>query len=116
MESRLYDGADVQTPLFGEQQPRDRVINGVISVLAILIVTSTLLSAIFTRSPSIVLNIALAAVVLMVCAGNITLVYWYRQGDIDPKFRRLIYFNALTIILLSICANFYIFKDNCQGK
>lgn len=118
MDSRLYDGADVQTPLFGEQHPRDRALNIVISVVAVLIVLSTLLSAVFYQSSSLsrVLNVSLALVVLMVCGGNIMLVWWYRQGDVDPKFRKLIYFNAITIILLCVCADFYIFKDNCSSK
>lgn len=116
MSSRLYDGGDVQTPLFGEQQPRDRVINIVISAVAVFIVMSTLVSAFFCPWPPCWQNVTFSFVVLMVCSGNLILVYWYRQGDVDPKFRRLIYFNTFTIMLLSICAMFYIFKDKCDRK
>ena len=37
-------------------------------------------------------------------------IYWYRQGDVDPKFRKMIYFNSFTTILLCICANVYFHK------
>lgn len=44
-------------------------------------------------------------------------IYWYRQGDVDPKFKKMIYFNSFTTILLCVCANiyFHIFKDDCPG-
>ena len=38
-------------------------------------------------------------------------IYWYRQGDLEPKFRQLIFYNSFTILLLCICANL-IFHDN----
>jgi len=34
-------------------------------------------------------------------------IFWYRQGDVDPKFKKLIYYNAFCITLLCICANIY---------
>ena len=34
-------------------------------------------------------------------------IWWYRQGDLDPKFRVLIFFNAFSIVLLCVCANLY---------
>ena len=34
-------------------------------------------------------------------------IWWYRQGDLDPKFRTLIFVNALSIVLLCVCANLY---------
>ncbi|CAH3112838.1 unnamed protein product [Pocillopora meandrina] len=46
----------------------------------------------------------------MICISELTLIYWYRQGDVDPKFRKLIYFNSFTTILLCICANVYYHK------
>nr|XP_006236064.1 transmembrane protein 243 isoform X2 [Rattus norvegicus] len=37
----------------------------------------------------------------------VTLIYWYRQGDLEPKFRNLIYYILFSIIMLCICANLY---------
>ncbi|KAF8764523.1 Transmembrane protein 243 like protein [Argiope bruennichi] len=43
--------------------------------------------------------------------GLIFVIYWYRQGDLDPKFRLLIYYNAFTMILLSTCALSFFFTE-----
>lgn len=106
-----YQGEDDdQTPLFGEQQTRDRVVNLVVGVVTAITVAVTLVSAfVFGASPSTSgLNIYFACVIVLVCVGNILLIYWYRQGDIDPKFRLLIYYQALVLVLLCVCANLYI--------
>lgn len=34
-------------------------------------------------------------------------IYWYRQGDLEPKFRNLIYYTLFSITMLCICANLY---------
>lgn len=38
---------------------------------------------------------------------DILQIFWYRQGDLEPKFRRMIIYNAFTIILLCVCGNLY---------
>lgn len=35
---------------------------------------------------------------------------WYRRGELEPKFRRMIYYNAILTILLCITANLYFFE------
>ena len=35
---------------------------------------------------------------------------WYRRGELEPKFRRMIYYNAVVTILLCITANLYFFQ------
>lgn len=34
-------------------------------------------------------------------------IVWYRQGDLEPKFRNLIYYMLVSIVLLCLCANLY---------
>jgi len=34
-------------------------------------------------------------------------IFWYRQGDMDNKFKKLIYYNAFCLTLLCVCANIY---------
>lgn len=34
-------------------------------------------------------------------------IVWYRQGELEPKFRNLIYYMLCSIVLLCICANLY---------
>ena len=33
------------------------------------------------------------------------------QGDLEPKFRTMIYYNAFALFMLCICANIYIYTD-----
>lgn len=44
-------------------------------------------------------------------------IYWYRQGDLEPKFRNMIYYNSFTIVILCVCANLFIhIVDGCNSK
>ncbi|KAG8142553.1 hypothetical protein E2320_005774 [Naja naja] len=42
-----------------------------------------------------------------IVASLLLIIYWYRQGDLEPKFRNLIYYILFSIIMLCICANLY---------
>ncbi|MEE6481500.1 hypothetical protein FKM82_012885 [Ascaphus truei] len=37
----------------------------------------------------------------------LVLIFWYRQGDLEPKFRNLIYYILFSVVMLCICANLY---------
>ena len=45
----------------------------------------------------------------------VTQVYWYRQGELDPKFRKLLIYNAFVLIVLCICANLYFLQVGYHG-
>ncbi|XP_066489394.1 transmembrane protein 243 isoform X2 [Tiliqua scincoides] len=76
-------------PLFGETSPRDRIINLAVGSVTSLLLIVTLISAfVFPQLPP-------------------KPIYWYRQGDLEPKFRNLIYYILFSIIMLCICANLY---------
>ncbi|KAL7638589.1 UNVERIFIED_CONTAM: hypothetical protein RMT77_011161 [Armadillidium vulgare] len=94
-------------PLFGvgETRPRDRTINIIIVVVTCFIVLFTTVSA-FVPYPSLT-EIFFVLCIIMICSSHLVLIFWYRQGDIDPKFKKLIYYNAINIILLCICANLF---------
>ncbi|CAH1266184.1 TMEM243 [Branchiostoma lanceolatum] len=82
---------DVNKPLFGESRPQ-----------------VTLVSAfIFPKWPPQPINLYFGVCVILTCISNIILIFWYRKGDIDPKFRSLIYYNAFVILVLCVCANLY---------
>ncbi|XP_071810486.1 transmembrane protein 243-like [Asterias amurensis] len=103
------DGDNIQTPLFGERQTQDRVINLSLGIITAIAVTVTFVSSfIFPKWPPSTVNVIFAFVIVLVCIGNLLLIYWYREGDISPKFRGLIYYNAATILCLCVCANLYI--------
>lgn len=97
-------------PLFGEHRPKDRVLNLVVACITGILVAVTLVSAfVFPQGqPLNAINIFFAVVMLLVALSHLLLIYWYRQGDLDPKFLRMIFFNTFTMILLCVCGNLYI--------
>lgn len=94
-----YGGLD--RPLFGESSNREKYINYALGIITVVFVVATIIGAILQFN---VPHIFLAGAILMNCITNILLIYWYRQGDLDPKFRRLIYYNTVVTILLCIAA------------
>lgn len=103
-------------PLFGETSARDRIINLVIGGLTSLLVLVTIISSfVFPSLPPKPLNIFFATCIILVCGSVLVLIYWYRQGDLEPKFRNLIYYMLCSIVLLCICANLY-FHDVGRDK
>ncbi|KAK2571249.1 Transmembrane protein 243 [Acropora cervicornis] len=91
----MYDG--LEKPLFGEARPRETLIS----------------SLVFSHFPPKAINIFLAFVIALICVSELTLIYWYRQGDVDPKFKKMIYFNSFTTVLLCVCANIYFHFNDC---
>ncbi|KDR19322.1 hypothetical protein L798_06119 [Zootermopsis nevadensis] len=109
---QAVDGFPVtpDVPLFGaaEQSSGARLINVIVGFITVFVVFFTMISAfVYDENSNRGLNITLAIIVAMICASHLLLIFWYRQGDVDPKFKKLIYYNAFCIILLCICANIY---------
>uniref|UniRef100_A0AC11ERS4 Uncharacterized protein n=1 Tax=Ovis aries TaxID=9940 RepID=A0AC11ERS4_SHEEP len=95
-------------PLFGETSAKDRIINLVVGSLTSLLILVTLISAfVFPQLPPKPLNIFFAVCISLSSITACILIYWYRQGDLEPKFRNLIYYILFSIIMLCICANLY---------
>ncbi|XP_005415071.1 PREDICTED: transmembrane protein 243 [Chinchilla lanigera] len=87
---------------------QDRIINLVVGSFTCLLILVTLISAfVFPRLPPKPLNIFFAVCISLSSATACILIYWYRQGDLEPKFRSLIYYILFSIIMLCICANLY---------
>lgn len=116
--SRTYgtsSGLD-NRPLFGETSAKDRIINLVVGGLTSLLILVTLISAfVFPQLPPKPLNIFFAVCISLSSITACILIYWYRQGDLEPKFRNLIYYILFSIIMLCICANLY-FHDVGKWK
>ncbi|XP_034621290.1 transmembrane protein 243 [Trachemys scripta elegans] len=95
-------------PLFGETSARDRIINLGVGILTSLLLIVTLISAfIFPQLPPKPVNIFFAFCISLCSVSAGILIYWYRQGDLEPKFRNLIYYILFSIVMLCICANLY---------
>ncbi|XP_033614057.1 transmembrane protein 243 [Fukomys damarensis] len=86
----------------------DRIINLVVGGFTCLLILVTLISAfVFPHLPPKPLNVFFAVCISLSSATACILIYWYRQGDLEPKFRSLIYYILFSIIMLCICANLY---------
>ncbi|XP_074873657.1 transmembrane protein 243 [Carettochelys insculpta] len=95
-------------PLFGETSARDRIINLAVGSLTFLLLVVTLISAfVFPQLPPKPVNIFFAFCIFLCSVSAGILIYWYRQGDLEPKFRNLIYYILFSIVMLCICANLY---------
>uniref|UniRef100_A0AC11B8N5 Uncharacterized protein n=1 Tax=Ovis aries TaxID=9940 RepID=A0AC11B8N5_SHEEP len=91
-----------------ERRTEDRIINLVVGSLTSLLILVTLISAfVFPQLPPKPLNIFFAVCISLSSITACILIYWYRQGDLEPKFRNLIYYILFSIIMLCICANLY---------
>ncbi|XP_029471080.1 transmembrane protein 243 isoform X2 [Rhinatrema bivittatum] len=107
--ARTYGTAGLDSrPLFGETSARDRVINLVVGLLTSLLVIVTLISAfVFPHLPPKPVNVFFAVCIFLSSVTALILIFWYRQGDLEPKFRNLIYYILFSVIMLCICANLY---------
>lgn len=103
-------GNPTDRPLFGVSTRADRVLNLIVGVFVGLFVVITLICALAAVKPPRGLDVFFAICIIFVSISHLILIYWYRQGDIDPKFRYLIYYNAFTILLLCICSLSYCFR------
>uniref|UniRef100_A0A8C4K1V5 Meiosis/spermiosis associated 1 n=1 Tax=Dromaius novaehollandiae TaxID=8790 RepID=A0A8C4K1V5_DRONO len=91
-----------------KQVDTDRIINLVVGGLTSLLLVVTLISAfVFPQLPPKPVNIFFAFCISLCCISAGILIYWYRQGDLEPKFRNLIYYILFSIVMLCICANLY---------
>ncbi|XP_067275778.1 transmembrane protein 243 isoform X2 [Pseudorasbora parva] len=72
-----------------------------------LTLVTVISSFVFPTPPPTTLNIFFVVCIIMICSSVLVLIFWYRQGDLDPKFRGLIYYSIGLIILLCLCANLY---------
>ncbi|CAG5121210.1 unnamed protein product [Candidula unifasciata] len=97
-------------PLIGSRPTAtDRVVNLVVGTLtSVLVVVTLIMACAYGGWPPDAVDVYFAFVILFVCASLVVLIYWYRQGDLESKFRRMIFYNAFTIALLCVAGNLYI--------
>ncbi|KAI1239487.1 transmembrane protein 243, partial [Lamprotornis superbus] len=100
----------------GLYQKMDRIINLIVGGLTTLLLVVTLISAfVFPQLPPKPVNVFFAFCISLCCISAGILIYWYRQGDLEPKFRNLIYYILFSIVMLCICANLYFHEVERQG-
>uniref|UniRef100_A0A8C3GD24 Transmembrane protein 243 n=1 Tax=Cairina moschata TaxID=8855 RepID=A0A8C3GD24_CAIMO len=87
--------------------PQDRIINLVVGGLTSLLLVTLISAFVFPQLPPKPVNVFFAFCISLCCISAGILIYWYRQGDLEPKFRNLIYYILFSIVMLCICANLY---------
>ncbi|XP_064399970.1 transmembrane protein 243-like [Halichondria panicea] len=114
-------------PLFGETRRKDKIINIVIAIITAIIVFFTVLmgvvSSVFLSHQKCLrlykqsqaycvypVDLVFCVLIVLLLLPQIIVAYWYRRGELEPKFRRLIYYNAIVTILLCVCGNLYFFQ------
>ena len=97
-------------PLFGESKPKDKYLNYSLILIAVVTVTATLICSFAYPFPPKALHVFFAIVIILNCVSNIFLILWYRKGDLNPKFRTMIIYNTVVVLLLCIVAFIVIFK------
>jgi len=105
-------GSSGHLPLFGPDRPKERYINYTLGAFASVAVLATAISAFAHPFPPNPVHVFFACVIILNSISNGLLIYWYREGDLDPKFRNLIYYNTLVTILLCIVAFIIIFRGS----
>uniref|UniRef100_A0A8C7K351 Transmembrane protein 243, mitochondrial b n=2 Tax=Oncorhynchus TaxID=8016 RepID=A0A8C7K351_ONCKI len=98
---------DFTTRTYGTSGLDNRLLFGETSARVRLLCVTVISSFLFPSLPPWPLNVFLAFCILLTCGSAMVLIVWYRQGDLDPKFRKLIYYMLASIMLLCLCANLY---------
>jgi FlaA1/EpsC-like NDP-sugar epimerase len=110
-------------PLFGERTTKTSLLFYIVSALiTIFVLFSVVIAVVFGISTHEHFVLALS----LICS-YITLVVmykWYSNGELDPKFKYLLAFYLLTVILIAISMNCYVWikrteieteKIKCNG-
>eukprot|EP00038_Savillea_parva_P008291 m.175999 g.175999 ORF g.175999 m.175999 type:complete len:117 (+) comp14089_c0_seq1:405-755(+) len=102
--SEFYDAS---VPLFGEETTAVKTFDIAFGVVTVVFVLVTL-GLVFSRSEATHVDVFFGVVLILLAIPQIILVVWFRRGDLHPKFRWLIVYMMLTIILLCMCGIGYV--------
>lgn len=121
-------------PLFGEARPRDKYLNLGLIIATIALYIETVVMAFIAGflldgkkckrvyghdyGPHFcvyAVDIIICLIILALLGTQAFMVYWYRQGELDPKFRKLLIYNGVVLILLCLCANLYFLQVGYTG-
>jgi len=113
MDNSYQSYNEMDQPLFGETNRKIKYVNVVLAVITSLTVLAVVIS-VFVHL--VVSNLLLVIVILLNGISNILLIYWYQEGNLTPKYRTLIYFNTVVILLFCIVALIIIFNHPTAKK
>eukprot|EP00035_Acanthoeca_spectabilis_P022825 m.446021 g.446021 ORF g.446021 m.446021 type:complete len:120 (+) comp19301_c0_seq1:193-552(+) len=101
------DYYDATVPLFGEETTAVKTFDVAFGVVTVVFVIVTL-ALLFSRSGTSNVDVFFGVVLILVTIPQVILVLWFRRGDLHPKFRWLIAYMMVTVILLCMCGIGYV--------
>jgi hypothetical protein len=114
-------------PLFGETTPRHRLVNIIFGIVTAVFfvatvglsflapyVTPTKCHLLYNISHYCVdaLDVVLCIIILLFFIPPAIIAYWYHRGELTPKFKTLLYFNLVLIIVFCLVACVIFFEDS----
>jgi len=106
------DRATSETPLFGEEKPISKWVTWIIAgIVAFVVAFSTIVGVVFGVINAVPQHFMLTCVLLCMTMILAVQYWWYRQGDLDPKFRFLLLGMVVVVILCAITLNAYAWPD-----
>lgn len=81
------------------------LILAIVLLLGITIITLVLIQFKFV-------NFLALSVIISLAASHILLIYWHRQGDLDPRFRTKLFWDSVNLCLFCVVVILYYFELN----
>eukprot|EP00127_Corallochytrium_limacisporum_P002085 Clim_evm4s102 gene=Clim_evmTU4s102 len=97
--------------VFREEAPREYYAELVMTVLVFLAVLVTAILSVVRAAEDSSIHVFFGIAVVMMAVNVVTLVKWYREGDLEPKFKKLIWYTAAVLIILCIAADVEFFHE-----
>ncbi|RDD46003.1 Transmembrane protein 243 [Trichoplax sp. H2] len=97
-------------PLFGETPPKYKAVHYGTSLFTTAAVLFTMVCVFAINWPPKGINIVFLAAIVFQSISQIVMIRWYREGDVDPKFLKLIYYNTFVLLLFCFSCNLYAFN------
>eukprot|EP00123_Amoebidium_parasiticum_P021686 comp7186_c0_seq1/m.2903 comp7186_c0_seq1/g.2903 ORF comp7186_c0_seq1/g.2903 comp7186_c0_seq1/m.2903 type:complete len:149 (-) comp7186_c0_seq1:344-790(-) len=111
-QSSALDRYSDMIPLWGDDTPRERLLNTVLAVVPSLASLVTLICGCIGRTHTGT-NVYLSMCMLVFNLCHLCLLYWYRQGELDPKVRRVLWVQLVVFCMLCISASMLFFAPYC---
>mmetsp|Transcript_11652 Transcript_11652/g.29931 ORF Transcript_11652/g.29931 Transcript_11652/m.29931 type:complete len:115 (-) Transcript_11652:130-474(-) len=99
---------DATVPLFGEETTAVKTFDIAFGVVTVVFVLVTLILLFSRTNATGNVDIFFGVVLILVTIPEVILVAWFRRGDLHPKFRWLIGYMMVTVILLCMCGIGYV--------
>eukprot|EP01120_Amphizonella_sp_Union-15-10_P001543 TRINITY_DN11700_c0_g1_i2.p1 TRINITY_DN11700_c0_g1~~TRINITY_DN11700_c0_g1_i2.p1 ORF type:complete len:147 (-),score=14.22 TRINITY_DN11700_c0_g1_i2:121-561(-) len=110
-------------PLFGEQKPRAYLVGFLFTgILLVGCLVCIVISIVFSVKSSLPQHLASTLLIVLTAIHLAILFKWYRRGDLDPKFKFLLFFSVFIVVLACVSDQIYVWVpfpgvlSKCSGN